>query len=64
MALPLRAFWEGWGCSWPRHADLAQRVRFAGVLPVLAALVGKIIRSLARGDVGLDIVAALSMPAA
>ena len=36
----------------------------AGVLPVLAALVVEIIRSLARGEVGLDIVAALSMSAA
>ncbi|SDW26346.1 heavy metal translocating P-type ATPase [Roseicitreum antarcticum] len=41
------------------------RVAFAaGVLPVLAALVVEIIRSLAKGEVGLDIVAALSMSAA
>jgi heavy metal translocating P-type ATPase len=33
-------------------------------LPVLAALVGEIIASLRRGDVGLDIVAAVSMSAA
>jgi heavy metal translocating P-type ATPase len=36
----------------------------AGVLPVLAALVVEILRSLLKGDVGLDIVAALSMSAA
>jgi heavy metal translocating P-type ATPase len=36
----------------------------AGVLPVLAALVVEILRSLAKGEVGLDIVAALSMSAA
>ncbi|MDQ0513231.1 heavy metal translocating P-type ATPase [Ancylobacter amanitiformis] len=36
----------------------------AGVAPVLAALVVEIVRSLAKGDVGLDIVAALSMSAA
>jgi heavy metal translocating P-type ATPase len=36
----------------------------AGVAPVLAALVFEILRSLWRGDVGLDIVAALSMSAA
>ena len=36
----------------------------AGVVPVLVALVVEIWRSLRRGDVGLDIVAALSMAAA
>jgi heavy metal translocating P-type ATPase len=35
-----------------------------GVLPVLAALIIEILRSLWRGEVGLDIVAALSMSAA
>ncbi len=35
-----------------------------GVLPGLAALLSEIVRSLARGEVGLDIVAALSMSAA
>lgn len=44
--------------------DLAQAVWFVGVVPVLAALIVEIIRSLARGEVGLDIVAALSMTAA
>ncbi|MDQ6435614.1 heavy metal translocating P-type ATPase [Mesorhizobium sp. LHD-90] len=36
----------------------------AGTVPVLAALIAEIITSLRRGDVGLDIVAALSMSAA
>ncbi|MCW1920466.1 heavy metal translocating P-type ATPase [Rhodobacter sp. KR11] len=36
----------------------------AATLPVLAALVVEILRSLARGEVGLDILAALSMSAA
>ncbi len=36
----------------------------AGVVPVLAALIVEILRSLAKGEVGLDIVAALSMTAA
>ena len=36
----------------------------AGVVPVLAALCIEILRSLAKGEVGLDIVAALSMAAA
>ncbi len=45
----------------PDRATLAWT---AGVLPVLAALVVEIIRSLWKGEVGLDIVAALSMSAA
>ncbi len=44
--------------------DLASIIWFAGVVPVLAALIFEILRSLLRGDVGLDIVAALSMAAA
>lgn len=44
--------------------DLATLVWFAGVAPVLAALLVEILRSLSRGEVGLDIVAALSMAAA
>jgi len=46
------------------RTDLASLVWTAGVLPVLAALVVEIVRSLWRGEVGLDIVAALSMSAA
>ncbi|OCW56966.1 heavy metal translocating P-type ATPase [Hoeflea olei] len=45
----------------PERAALAW---VAGVLPVLAVLVVEIGRSLLRGDLGLDIVAALSMSAA
>ncbi|MBS8271853.1 heavy metal translocating P-type ATPase, partial [Halomonas litopenaei] len=37
---------------------------FLGVVPVLVALVVEIIRSLWQGELGLDIVAALSMTAA
>ena len=46
------------------RADLASNVWFIGVVPVLAALLVEILRSLWRGEVGLDIVAALSMSAA
>ena len=46
------------------NRSLADIVWFAGVVPVLAALVIEILRSLWRGEVGLDIVAALSMSAA
>ena len=45
----------------PQAAGLAW---FAGVMPVLAALVVEIARSLSKGEGGLDIVAALSMSAA
>lgn len=44
--------------------DVANLVWIAGVVPALAALVVKILRSIGRGEVGLDIVAALSMSAA
>ena len=44
-----------------RASDLAWTL---GTLPVLLALFGQIIASLRRGDVGLDLVAALSMSAA
>jgi len=44
--------------------DLASTTWMIGVVPVLAALVIEILRSLTRGEVGLDIVAALSMTAA
>ncbi|WP_328288535.1 heavy metal translocating P-type ATPase [Paracoccus lichenicola] len=44
--------------------DLARAAWLAGALPVLAALLAEIGRSLSRREVGLDIVAALSMSAA
>lgn len=44
--------------------DLAGLAWMAGVMPALLALSFEILRSLARGEVGLDIVAALSMSAA
>jgi cation transport ATPase len=46
------------------QGDIATLVWFAGVVPALAALVIEILRSIGRGEVGLDIVAALSMTAA
>jgi heavy metal translocating P-type ATPase len=44
--------------------DLARQIWAAGVVPVLVALLIEIVRSLRAGEVGLDIVAALSMSAA
>ena len=46
------------------NSNLATIAWFVGVLPVLVALLLDIVRSLWRGEVGLDIVAALSMSAA
>ncbi|MBB3980065.1 heavy metal translocating P-type ATPase [Rhizobium azooxidifex] len=46
------------------RTELASNVWLVGVVPVLAALLIEILRSLLRGEVGLDIVAALSMSAA
>ncbi len=46
------------------RVDLAGIAWTAGVVPVLLALCVEIVRSLAQGEVGLDIVAALSMSAA
>ena len=57
LPLGLWLYWQG-------HILWADRAFVAVALPVLAALVWEIIASLRRGDVGLDIVAALSMTAA
>ena len=46
------------------QAALASVVWAGGVIPVLVTLAIEIVRSLAKGEVGLDIVAALSMSAA
>ena len=46
------------------RADLAGWIWLAATIPVLLALIIEIVRSLMRGEVGLDIVAALSMSAA
>jgi heavy metal translocating P-type ATPase len=46
------------------HGDWAKSIWTVATLPVLAALLSEIVTSLRRGDVGLDIVAALSMTAA
>lgn len=64
LVIALAGLVTGLGLHFSGRPDLAQTIWFAGVVPVLAALVIEIIRSLARGEVGLDIVAALSMSAA
>jgi len=64
MAIALLGLVVGVGLWLASRPDLATLVWTGGVLPVLAALVVEIVRSLWRGEVGLDIVAALSMSAA
>lgn len=54
----------GVAASLAGHGDWARLIWTAATLPVLAALLIEIVTSLRRGDVGLDIVAALSMTAA
>lgn len=46
------------------QSDIASQIWIAGVVPALATLVVEILRSLRSDEVGLDIVAALSMSAA
>lgn len=64
LAVALAGLAAGVGLSVAGKADLARTAWAAGVVPVLAALVVEIVRSLWRGEVGLDVVAALSMSAA
>ena len=64
LAVALLGLVSGLGCWLLGLARTADLLWFAGVLPVLAALSVEIARSLWNGEVGLDIVAALSMTAA
>ncbi|MFO1209362.1 MAG: heavy metal translocating P-type ATPase [Amaricoccus sp.] len=64
LAIALVGLLSGLAAWAAGRPDLAALAWTAGVLPILAALVVEIVRSLARGEVGLDIVAALSMSAA
>jgi heavy metal translocating P-type ATPase len=64
LVVALTGLLSGLGLYIAGRGDLATIAWFAGVLPVLAALGVEILRSLSRGEVGLDIVAALSMTAA
>nr|HRO16032.1 HAD-IC family P-type ATPase [Paracoccus sp. (in: a-proteobacteria)] len=64
LLVALTGLAAGLGLYLAGRRDLADIAWMVGVLPVLAGLVAEIVRSLARGEVGLDIVAALSMSAA
>ena len=54
----------GLAAGFAGYTDWARSIWTVATLPVLAALLGEIVTSLRRGDLGLDIVAALSMTAA
>ena len=54
----------GLAAEFTGHPGWARSIWAVATLPVLAALIGEIVTSLRRGDLGLDIVAALSMTAA
>jgi len=56
LGIALAGLLAGLGLHFGGRPELAQTVWFACVVPVLAALVMEIIRSLARGEVGLDMV--------
>ena len=64
IAIALAGLLVGLGLTFAGYPALARGVWAAGVIPVLAALLVEIVESLRRGEVGLDIVAALSMSAA
>ncbi|MEE4346263.1 MAG: heavy metal translocating P-type ATPase [Paracoccaceae bacterium] len=64
LLLSLAGLLSGLGLYFAGRADMASIVWMVGVLPALVALLIEILRSIGRGEVGLDIVAALSMTAA
>ncbi|MEO6946504.1 MAG: heavy metal translocating P-type ATPase, partial [Nitrobacter sp.] len=64
LAIALIGLMSGLGLRVADKPELATIAWAAGVAPVLVALLVEIVRSLAKGEVGLDIVAALSMSAA
>ena len=64
LAFALLALLLGLTFHFVDRTDIANLIWIAGVGPALAALVVEILRSIGRGEVGLDIVAALSMSAA
>ena len=64
LATGLLGLAVGLGLKLAGLPELATVAWFAGVIPVLAALLVEIARYLWKGEVGLDIVAALSMSAA
>jgi cation transport ATPase len=64
VAVPLVGLVIGGCLAWLGHGDWSAIAWAASAVPVLSVLIFEITTSLRRGEVGLDIVAALSMTAA
>ena len=64
LVIALMGLLSGLGLMLAGLQETAALAWSAGVIPVLVALIVEIVRSLSKGEVGLDIVAALSMSAA
>jgi heavy metal translocating P-type ATPase len=64
VVVALLGLFAGAALSWAAPGTFAQMAWTAATLPVLITLLVQIVVSLRRGDVGLDVVAALSMSAA
>lgn len=64
MLVAILGLATGTGLLWSGHPDWASVAWAVATLPVLLVLLVEIVGSLRRGDVGLDLVAALSMSAA
>jgi heavy metal translocating P-type ATPase len=64
VGIAVSALLAGAAATLAGRPDLARWCWTGGTVPVLLALVAEIVTSLRRGDLGLDIVAALSMTAA
>ncbi|MEW6124161.1 MAG: heavy metal translocating P-type ATPase [Pseudomonadota bacterium] len=64
LLLPATGLIAGIAAAVTGRPDIANLLWIAGVIPALAALLVEILRSIWQGEVGLDIVAALSMTAA
>ena len=64
VAIALLGLAAGGGLAFSGSPDVAATAWAVATLPVLGTLLVQIVASLRRGDVGLDVVAALSMSAA
>ncbi|MCX5515030.1 cadmium-translocating P-type ATPase [Kaistia algarum] len=60
-AIPLLGLVAGVAVFYVGRPDIAGWIWIAGIVPVLAYLLVSIVRSLAKGDIGLDVIAALAM---
>src|SRR5829696_5152183 len=64
VVVPFLGLILGWGARLAGAGQWSESIWAATTIPVLGALLVEIVASLRRGEVGLDIVAALSMTGA